>query len=320
MQEVTRYHHLRDVSGVGPKHFCSKRRCDDPCSASIEEAAHLILKAPGESPAKLLGINRLLVALAVTTRAFNSLSYAEALKGRAKDMLSLSLELRARFPEEWKRLAIDAAVEVFKMNKNAISVAFEASAPAHNSETTALKGRRLPTPARKSAGLNVVEKIYNDLYEQTVAGLCHGLDGPAALVPLLNTKDGQEMFLDMLVSFKGIGNFRADQCLLDLCEFLGHPVLTLRVGDGTRRGICWLRGWRMTVTKSNDVDWCGELKKVTTAVEAALQKKHQPILGGMGRVAHFMCEVDKWFRDQSSPEELRAWSAQPYSRYRQSAK
>ena len=47
ISEAARYYHLRDVSNVGPKHFCSNRRCDDRCSSTVEEIAEAILKAPG---------------------------------------------------------------------------------------------------------------------------------------------------------------------------------------------------------------------------------------------------------------------------------
>ena len=44
--------------------------------------------------------------------------------------------------------------------------AFEDTAPFHNTESTALKHRKLPTPARRSAAVDNASDIYDAIYEK----------------------------------------------------------------------------------------------------------------------------------------------------------
>ena len=44
--------------------------------------------------------------------------------------------------------------------------AFEDTAPFHNTESTALKYRKLPTPARRNAAVDNASEIYDDIYEK----------------------------------------------------------------------------------------------------------------------------------------------------------
>ena len=116
-------------------------------------------------------------------------------------------------------------------------------------------------------------EVHRDLIARVLADIMTGVDGPAILLhdrQEFAKRKRQQWFGEAITIYSGIGAFRADQLIVDICRAVEVEVKWLHVGRGTRRGLCWIAGWHMRAIDAeltpDGTSWLSKLERVTKAL------------------------------------------------------
>ena len=107
------YYVLRNRGDAGSAHYCSNRRSDDPCTASIIALGKRCLQGPSVGLILKLERARNCLAHVFVCRAFNKNEYVQAL-GEVYTRGMWKGCTREDFPEAVKLHALSVAMELFR--------------------------------------------------------------------------------------------------------------------------------------------------------------------------------------------------------------